>query len=53
MRHFLFFLSSLFIVSGVPRFLFQDGPVTQAVRFGKPLFLEDFDLPSQAITGVA
>jgi hypothetical protein len=40
------------VISGVPQFLFKDGPVTQAVRFGKPLFLEDFDLPSQAITGI-
>ena len=31
-------------------FVFKDGPVTQAAKLGHPLFLEDFDLPSQAAT---
>ena len=33
-----------------PFFLFKDGPATQAAKMGRPLFLEDFDLPSQAAT---
>ena len=33
-----------------PFFLFKDGPVTQAAKLGQPLFLEDFDMPSQAAT---
>ena len=33
-----------------PFFLFRDGPVTQAAKMGRPLFLEDFNLPSQAAT---
>lgn len=31
-------------------FLFKDGPVTKAAKLGQPLFLEDFDMPSQAAT---
>ena len=30
-------------------FLFKDGPVTEAVKTGRILLLEDFDLPSQAV----
>lgn len=36
--------------SAGPFFLFKDGPVTQAAKMGRPLFLEDFNLPSQAAT---
>ncbi|CAF1360682.1 unnamed protein product [Adineta steineri] len=32
-----------------PIFLFQDGPVTMATKHGSILFLEDLDLPSQAV----
>ncbi|CAF3680158.1 unnamed protein product [Rotaria sp. Silwood1] len=32
-----------------PIFLFQDGPVTVATKQGSILFLEDLDLPSQAV----
>ncbi|CAF1361581.1 unnamed protein product [Adineta steineri] len=32
-----------------PIFLFQDGPVTMAAKHGSILFLEDLDLPSQAV----
>ena len=33
-----------------PIFLFKDGPVTKAVKNSNLLILEDFDLPSQAVT---
>lgn len=33
-----------------PIFLFNDGPVAKAVKYGSLLILEDFDLPSQAVT---
>ena len=33
-----------------PLFLYRDGPITEAVKYGRLLFLEDFDLPSQAVT---
>ena len=33
-----------------PIFLFKDGPITRAVKNGNLLILEDFDLPSQAVT---
>ena len=32
-----------------PVFLFKDGPVTRAIKEGKSLFLEDINLPSQAV----
>ena len=31
-------------------FKFREGPVTKAVKLGSLLYLEDFDLPSQAVT---
>ena len=31
-------------------FLFKEGPVLEAVKLGKMVLLEDFDLPSQAVT---
>ena len=33
-----------------PIFDFRDGPVTIASKQSRPLFLEDYDLPSQAVT---
>jgi MoxR-like ATPase len=33
-----------------PVFLFRDGPVTRAAKLGHVLFLEDWDVPSQAVT---
>jgi midasin len=33
-----------------PQFLFRDGPVTRAVKRATSIFLEDLDLPSQAVT---
>ena len=31
-------------------FLFKDGSITECVKQGKPILLEDFNLPSQAMT---
>jgi MoxR-like ATPase len=33
-----------------PAFVFQDGPVTRAAKMGVPVFFEDFDAPSAAVT---
>eukprot|EP01038_Epipyxis_sp_PR26KG_P004737 gene4737-6644_t len=35
---------------GLPAFLFQDGPVSKAAKLGVPIYLEDFDQPSAAVT---
>jgi MoxR-like ATPase len=36
--------------NGNPIFLFRDGPVTEAAKLGRAVLLEDFNLPSQAVT---
>lgn len=38
------------VASGQPLFVFTDGPATTAIKCGRPLLLEGYDLPSQATT---